>query len=65
MLELKEKKSILTYNFLSVISQSPWGMAMCLVWQLLLMGNGWNWSLFVWGRTVFFGGGGGAGSFLE
>ena len=29
-----------------ILGQSPWGMAMCLVWQSVLLGNGWKWSLF-------------------
>ena len=40
-----------------ILGQSPWSMAMCLVWQSLLLGNGWNWSLFfVRGSTVDWGG---------
>ena len=28
------------YAYLISLGQSPWGMAMCLVWQSVLLGNG-------------------------
>ena len=34
---------------LIVLGQSPWSMAMCLVWKSVLFGNGGNWSLFLLG----------------
>ena len=43
------------------LGQSPWSMAMCLVWQSVLLGNGWNWSLFYYS---WFGEGGGGWQYL-
>ena len=45
---------------------NPWGMAICLVWKSVLLGIGWNWSLFfVRGRTVESGGGGAGWLFFK
>ena len=43
------------------LGQSPRNIAMCLAWQLVLMGNDWNWSLFLLGdkQLILWGGGGG------
>ena len=46
------------FRFFSWLGQSPWSMAMCLVWQSVLLGNGWNWSLFLLGDVQLIGGGG-------
>ena len=44
---------ILIWYYMIWLGQSPWIMAMCLVWQSVLLENGWNWSpFFVRGHTV-------------
>ena len=44
-----------------LLGQSPWGMAICLVWQSVLLGKGMveTGPFFARGRTVDSGGGGG------
>ena len=41
----KSGKECPLYHYYT-LGQSPWSMAMCLVWQSVLLGNGWNWSFF-------------------
>ena len=52
-----ENSIVAPLKIMNTLGQSPW--AMCLVWQSVLLGNGWKWSLFLLGdkQLILKGGG--------